>query len=38
MLLDERRHGEMTAGTGDLLLLSATTASFTYNLHLLVGI
>ncbi len=28
----------VTAGTGDLLLLSATTASFTYNLHLLVGI
>ncbi len=28
----------VTAGTGDLLLLSATTATFTYNLHLLVGI
>lgn len=28
----------VTAGTGDLLLLTAATASFTYNLHLLVGI
>lgn len=28
----------VTAGTGDLLLLTAATASFTYNLHILVGI